>query len=272
MKSRVILAVSSLSAGLLLAGGAFAKVDERVTVTRGNGGAEVSIPAHAAELMPDVYSLGTATVDGQKVEGIMVVHRSNAKTSGASLAGSICYSYLAADAKWKSQEAWVINPANNSNLTGSTLFTIIDSAITEWETAAHSQIMGNGSITSSTLSADQTSPDGVNEIYFGAISDPGVIAVTITWGNFGGVKSKRQIIEMDQIYDQVDFTWSTKGLASAMDFENIAQHELGHGIGMGHSPTMTTCKNETMYPYASNGETLKRDISVGDAVGIDKLY
>jgi hypothetical protein len=272
MKSRIIIAVSSLSAGLLLAGVAFAKVDDRVTVPRGNGGAEVSIPAHAAELMPDVYSLGTVTVEGKKVEGIMVVHRNEAKVSGASIGGSICYSYLAADAKWKSQEAWVINPANNFNLTGSTLYSIVDTAIGEWETAAHAQIMGNGSITSSTLSADQSAPDGLNEIYFGAISDPGVIAVTITWGTFGGVKSKRQIVEMDQIYDQVDFSWSTKGLSSAMDFENIAQHELGHGIGMGHSPTLSTCKNETMYPYATNGETVKRDLGNGDIIGIDKLY
>ncbi len=77
---------------------------------------------------------------------------------------------------------------------------------------------------------------------------------------------------MDQIYDQVDFTWSNVGLATAMDFENIAQHELGHGIGMGHSPTSAACAGETMYPYASNGETAKQSLGAGDIAGIDKLY
>lgn len=272
MKSRAIVTLSGFAASVLLTSVAFAKVDDRVTVSKGNGGAEVSIPAHAVKVSEDVYSLGSAEVDGKKVEGIMVVHRNNAKPSGPSTGGSTCYSYLATDAKWKVQEPWLVNPANNFGLTNAFLLTTVDAAIGEWETAAGAQILGAGSLTTNTLTADQTTPDGKNEIYFGTISDPGVIAVTITWGTFSGPARNRQLVEMDQIYDQVDFTWSNTGLASAMDFENIAQHEIGHGIGMGHSPTSTACQSETMYPYASNGETAKRDLGTGDKAGIDKLY
>ena len=57
-----------------------------------------------------------------------------------------------------------------------------------------------------------------------------------------------------------------------MDYENIAQHEIGHAVGMGHAPETSECVEETMYPTASNGETLKRDLNVGDIAGIKALY
>ena len=272
MHARSLAAIATLSVALSAVAPALAKPDQTVTVPKGNGGAEVSIPAHAVKIADDVYSLGYAEVDGKKVEGIMVVHRSNAKPGGPATGGSTCYSYLAADAKWKSQEPWVVNAANNFGLTSAFLLSTVDAAIAEWETAAGAQILGAGSLTTAALSADQTAPDGSNEIYFGAIAEPGVIAVTTTWGTFGGPAKNRQIVEMDQVYDQVDFTWSNTGLASAMDFENIAQHELGHGLGMGHAPTSTACAAEAMYPYASNGETLKRTLGPGDIAGIDNLY
>ena len=55
-----------------------------------------------------------------------------------------------------------------------------------------------------------------------------------------------------------------------MDFENIAQHELGHAFGLGHPSD--TCTEETMYRFASNGETKKRDLYDGDIAGIKALY
>lgn len=274
MKTRAILALSGLTASMLLSGVAFAKVDDRATVAKGSGGAVVSIPAHAVEIAPDVYSLGTVKHEGKIAEGIMVVHRkNNAKPSGKGGGGSTtCYSYLASGAKWKTAEDWVINPANNFALTDLFLLDTTAAAIGEWEAAAGANILGNGSLTTDVLVADETTPDNVNEIYFGTIADPGVIAVTITWGYFGGSPKSRQLFEMDQVYDQADFTWNGDGNPLDMDYENIAQHEIGHGIGMGHTPTSTACQNETMYPYAANGETVKRDLGPGDIAGIDKLY
>ncbi len=276
MNARSIATISGLSIGLLVAGSVLAKPDAKVSVTKGNGGATVSIPAHAAELAPDIYSLGTADIDGVKAEGIMIVHRSNAKVSPAKPGGSsTCYSYLASGAKWKTPENWLINPANNFGLTGIFLRDTTAAAIGEWEAAANGvNIMGNGTLTGATLSADESAPDGKNEIYFGSIADPGVIAVTITWGYFGGNPNTRQLFEMDQIYDQADFSWSGSAIANplAMDYENIAQHELGHGLGMGHAPNTAACNQETMFPYAQNGETLKRDLGPGDIAGIKGLY
>ena len=55
-----------------------------------------------------------------------------------------------------------------------------------------------------------------------------------------------------------------------MDFENIAQHELGHSIGMGHPSD--SCTEETMYRFAETGETKKQTLEAGDIAGVNDLY
>lgn len=55
-----------------------------------------------------------------------------------------------------------------------------------------------------------------------------------------------------------------------MDFENIAAHEMGHSVGMGHPSG--ECTEETMYSTAALGETKKRDLNDGDIAGVSGLY
>ena len=57
-----------------------------------------------------------------------------------------------------------------------------------------------------------------------------------------------------------------------MDFWNIAAHERGHAGGMGHTEKTTLCSEQTMFPTASKGETIKRDLGVGDVAGVGALY
>ena len=73
-----------------------------------------------------------------------------------------------------------------------------------------------------------------------------------------------------QITFNSDLPWSLEQDPLAYDFENIGTHEIGHAAGMGHAST--TCPEETMYPYASKGEIVKRDLHVGDIAGISSLY
>lgn len=289
MKTRLISQFAAVSAGLLIAGSVLAKPNTtRVQATNNKSGVSVTIPLHAVEVAPNVFSLGTAQHNGKTVEGLMFVYRSNAKPDnpgggngggkgnggggGGDDPASSCYSHLAKGAKWKTAENWIINPSNNSGLSDAFLLSTTSAAYDEWEAVSSANIVGDGSIVNTPLVADESSPDGLNEIYFGEISDPGVIAVTITWGIFGGPPRNRELVEMDQVYNQVDFAWSGSGEAGKMDYENIAQHEIGHAIGMGHAPTAAECVEETMYPTASNGETSKRDLGVGDTAGIKALY
>lgn len=231
----------------------------------------------AADHSP-VISLGTAfdPGSGETVEGYAFIrYKDNfIKPNGVNKPrGSACYTYLASGAKWKNLEDWVVNTKNNDRLDSNTVFNTLSNGITKWESAAGWNILGEGSTTSSTLIADTTAPDDKNEVYFADITDnDNIIAVTIVWGIFGGPPQTRRLVEWDQVYDDVTFDWSAgeTGVLGKMDFDNIATHELGHSVGMGD--LYNSCTTETMYGYAVEGETIKRDLNSGDILGIDKLY
>lgn len=283
MKRNIVLAFFGVIALMaIFSGSVMAKPNtDKVQVTNNHSGKTFSIPAHAVEMADGVFSLGTAIHNGQEVEGLMYVYKeSPAKPDGTPGGGnggggkdkggtSSCYTHLAKGAKWKANENWVVNGANTRGLLETFVFDNVNSDIQKWEDSAAVDMFGTGTLTTDALAADTDTPDDVNEVYFAAIDNPGVIAVTITWGIFGGPPHGRELVEWDQIYDDSDFDWSATGEAGKMDFENIATHELGHAMGMGHPDS--TCTEETMYAYAANGETKKRDLNAGDEAGIQNL-
>jgi hypothetical protein len=226
-----------------------------------------AVPPGAVEIAPDVYYLGKRNANGVEVEGIAVVHRAKpARTDRKPGGGSACFTYLASGAKWLSAEPWSVD-ASDAPISG--MASLMATDVTTWENAAAADIFGNGTSDSS-YDANTSNVDGRNGAEFGPISDAGVIAVTYTWGIFGGPPKSRQLVEWDMIFDSDSFAWSTTGAANAMDFRNIDTHELGHAMGLGHPSG--SCTEETMYAFASNGETKKRDLNAGDVAGINGLY
>lgn len=236
------------------------------------------LPAEAGNSR--VISLGTAIdpQSGKVVEGYAFItpRKNNAKPPWAGGGGggkpkgaSTCYSVIAKDAKWKVAEDYTVDGSNNAGLNAADVSNLIATSLNTWDSEVAYNIFGNAS-TSLVDGADELSPDGKNEVYFADISSPGAIAVTITWGIFNGPPSQRELVEWDQVYDDVDFTWSTSGAAGDMDFQNIATHEIGHALGLSHPDD--TCTTETMYRFASEGETNKQDLEAGDIAGVEKLY
>lgn len=242
--------------------------------------AQVKIPEKAKQIAPGIYSLGQAKdVSGKIVDGIMFIDykKDNAKPDGPPGKGnggktktSSCYSFMANGAKWKSVENWIVNSQNNQGLSDEYVLNNLNDNIQKWEDAAGKTIFGVGSTTTTSLEADTIQPDGVNEVYFGSIDESGTIAVTIVWGIFSGPPRDRVLVEWDQVYDQVDYGWSSSGEVGKMDFENIATHEIGHSFGLSHPDS--SCIDETMYAFADFGETKKRDLNDGDVAGIRALY
>ena len=55
---------------------------------------------------------------------------------------------------------------------------------------------------------------------------------------------------------------------SQFDIQNLATHEIGHAINLGHVGD----RLQSMYPTSFAGETLKRTLGNGDKLGVDALY
>ena len=236
-----------------------------------------TLPEKAKEVAPGVFYLGKAFDKGRIVEGYAFMIKDNmnkqAKGTGKTRLPKVssCYTFLASGAKWKSVEDYLVDPMNSGGLDGTFVRDNLKIDIDKWETASGGEdILGNEE-TGIVDGADTVSPDNKNEVYFADIGQENVIGVTIIWGFFGGRPSSRVLVEWDMVFDDADFDWSAIGEAGKMDFENIATHELGHAVGMGDLYN-SECSEQTMYGYASYGETKKRDLNTGDIAGINKLY
>lgn len=229
-----------------------------------------------------VYYLGKAKdINGKEVEGYAFVHSGKfAKPPKLPKSETSCYAYLANGAKWRSKESYMVDPTNTEGLSDSFVFEKLASGLSKWEDAADG-VVGDGRIldiigdrvSGEVDGADVDSPDNKNEILWGDVSSPGAIAMTIVWGVFSGPPQTRELVEWDQVYDQVDYDWSASetGIPGRMDFDNILTHEHGHALGMADL-YQGSCSEETMYGYAEPGEIKKRDLNIGDIVGISKLY
>lgn len=267
MKSK--LAVFLLSSIILLTFAGFVSA-------RSNGGRQkVSLPKNAVEVAPDIFYLGVSKdIDGRQVEGYAFIRREKGYARPAKPpqgGGVICYAFLAKGAKWRAVEAWLVNPANARGLADNFVLDDLGVDIGKWEGVAGKNILGDGLKTSKELIADAVSTDGKNEVYFADVDSPGAIAITIVWGIFSGPPQVRELVEWDQVYDEVDFDWSSSGEAGKMDFENIATHELGHSVGL-DDLYQDACKLGTMFGYADYGETIKRSLEAGDIAGVRELY
>lgn len=244
-------------------------------------GRPVSPPPQASEIAHGIYDLGQARdADGTIVHGFAFVHYKqgfakpekpgNPKPPKA----SPCYTFLSSGVKWKVAEPYVFDEtANGINALPSAdaLLVDFDGAILAWEEAAGMDILGEGSLGDVNPNKVGTLNE-INEVMFGNITDPGVIAMTTVWGVWSGPPSGRRLVEWDMVFDY-GWGWGNEVEnpgGTTTDFMNIATHELGHALGLDHPSD--SCTEETMYAYADYNETKKRDLNAGDIEGIRKLY
>lgn len=258
---------------------AFAVAPVFVSTTVMSSDHSVTIPETAARVADNVFYLGSAEdpAGGGPVEGYAIVHYKKGTAqarSAAQNASTKCYGFVARGTKWRMSEPWIVNPANTRRLDAGFVGSVLSSSVAKWEDAVDgvlgngigTDILGNGSATSSLLSADTAAPDGKNEVYFADVADAGAIAITMAWYN----RFTKSFVEWDQVYDDRDYDWSASGEAGKMDFENIATHELGHSVGL--ADLYSSCTEETMYGYADYGEIKKRNLNAGDIAGANALY
>ena len=250
-----LILIGTVLATLVVAGVVVAQVADREPAT--------VIPSGQTVLVPD-----KAIDNSPALEKIVFIHykKDFAKPDNSPSAGMAklpsCYAVLAKGAKLTTIENLTIHPDLE-------LSAILNSA-NEWDSKTSTALFGSYTI-DSTANWDSSTPDGRNEFSFGNYPQQGVIAVTIVWGYFSGPISTRKIVEFDVLFD-TDFVWGDATVNPAvMDLQNIATHEIGHGVGLADM-YRTACGEVTMYGYSAYGETKKRTLEQPDINGLQSLY
>lgn len=90
-----------------------------------------------------------------------------------------------------------------------------------------------------------------------------VVAITMTCFEPGG-----GILGARILFNGEHHEWATDGQSSAIDVQNVATHEVGHFVGIGHSEVTGT----TMWPTTSRGDTSQRELHRDDLEAICFLY
>lgn len=93
-------------------------------------------------------------------------------------------------------------------------------------------------------------------------------AIAITLGSIGC--NSGHIVDADILVNATRASFSTDDLPppESADIQNTITHEAGHAAGFAHSPDPLS----TMFVTANPGETLKRDLTADDAMGLCDVY
>lgn len=186
-----------------------------------------------------------------------------------------CFGVYALGAKWRTTENYYVNANNVQGLGSAFVYTTVTNAINTWNNAIASYSNGfkpYGSRIATSIAPNTDSTNGKNEWGFGSIAESGVIAFTNVWGVFSGPEDSRQLFEWDQLYDQFDYPWGDGSADSnLMDLLQICVHEMGHASGLTDQYD-ASCSEQTMFGYATKGESKKRSLNSGDINGICTLY
>ena len=106
--------------------------------------------------------------------------------------------------------------------------------------------------------------DGINLIMFRNAASGSAIATTYTW--FSGTR----MIEADMVFWDGGFQFFTgsSGCSNGFYIEDVATHEFGHALGLGHS----TVGSATMYPSISTCSQQSRSLDADDIAAVLSLY
>jgi len=221
--------------------------------------AGIAVIAKAIDRIP-----AQVTDHSPALEKIIFIHyrKGFGKALGKPVKAAKCYGFLAQGTKIKSVKELTINPLVDAST--------IWAAASEWASHTHATLFSSY-VSDPTANWDSDTPDGRNEFSFGNYPDSNVIAVTVVWGYFSGPPQTREIKEFDVLFN-TDYPWGNADAdQTVMDLQNIATHEIGHGVGL-DDIYQTTCNQVTMYGYSDYGETIKRTLEQPDITGLQKLY
>lgn len=179
---------------------------------------------------------------------------------GASLSGAVA-AYSLYGYKWPSREVYYyVNPAN-----GDVSPDLAEAAI---RTGANAwSLQSNADITlvyAGRTGGTTVVNNGKNEVFFRPESNGGTIATTYYWW------SGSTMVDADIKFWDAGFKFftGTSGCSGGIYIEDVATHEFGHVLGIGHSSVSAA----TMSPTTSYCSQNWRSLDVDDMSGVEALY
>ena len=166
--------------------------------------------------------------------------------------------------KTKIPVSYYINPQNSYSIDQIIANGTISTAFDTWENDPGSYMDYNYS---GSTSLKGPIYDQKNTVSFQSLNSSAV-AVTYYWY----YKNTRELVEFDIVFNE-KYPWSVtdSGNSYSFDLQNVATHEIGHTLSLGDLYSTSTSEL-TMYGYASFGEIKKRDLGLGDRLGIKRIY
>jgi uncharacterized protein (TIGR03437 family) len=77
-----------------------------------------------------------------------------------------------------------------------------------------------------------------------------------------------EILDLFVVFNGNEFLWATDGRPEAIDVQEVATHEIGHCIGLDHSPHAAA----TMFPRTGQGRVQNRSLSPDDQIAASVIY
>jgi uncharacterized protein (TIGR03437 family) len=165
-----------------------------------------------------------------------------------------------------------LNPAGSDNLPFSQVEQAVAAAFQTWEDVPASTVAftrGPNSTSTTTgndnvfqlfwLENSTTTPDGLNVA--GALALTRL--TTITSGPRIG-----EIVDAALVFNGNQYQWAIDGRGDAADVTEVATHEIGHAIGLNHSPIGGT----TMFPRSGIGRIGGRSLATDDIAAVSVVY
>jgi hypothetical protein len=180
--------------------------------------------------------------------------------AAALLTGITTNAYAPGSSRWPSSVVTFYANPSNADTDPTDAENAITTALTAWGTQsrANFQFVYGGRVNDTS-----TGNDGRNVMLFRNATNGGAIATTYNWYS-GGTLLDSDIVFWD---GYVTFVGSGACYGGAY-IQDIATHELGHALGLGHS----SVGDATMYASYYGCSTEQRTLAADDIAGVEYLY
>ncbi|MFK5957197.1 MAG: IPT/TIG domain-containing protein [Planctomycetota bacterium] len=158
---------------------------------------------------------------------------------------------------------WQLNTTGSDNIADESFIPAIEHGFQVWEDVT-------GSTLNFTRGADTTSVDPApNSTHIVAFDEnnssgyfpggSGIVAITpISFNTANGA-----ILDADILFNGSQFNFSTDGTPGTFDVQDVLTHEIGHFVGLDHSPQVAG----TMWPFVSTSQWLHRSLTPDEEAG-----